>query len=148
MIKTNFLRPIEIFSGINRTIVLCAISLTQNIFIPEFCFSFQTPPNEVKDGLNLKDKAAFRADDLVLETKLSGLKKPRMHHRIYCQHCQTETLPELLQKYNEYCVKSLLDLINMWDSLKVWSTFIFKYLSLIDHLGFWGHTLCWYPNKH
>ena len=84
---------------------------------PIFCFSFDVIPDQIKSI----EASTFSKENLSIELKNSGFNPPKSFHRIYCDYCESNILPKLIEKYKESLSEdqSLSNLIANWDILKV-----------------------------
>ena len=79
---------------------------------------FESLPNEVRDEFGLT-KQNFSKEDLIISVENSGIKAPQDFNRVYCQFCETEVLPNILEKFKEQLGEksTIIDLISKWDCL-------------------------------
>ena len=87
---------------------------------PIFCFSFDMSPDEIKKKGEIK-ASTFNKENFLIQLKNSGVKPQKSFHRIYCNYCQSNIVPKLIEKYKESLSEdqSLSNLITNWDILKV-----------------------------
>ena len=91
---------------------------------PFFHFSYNILPSEVKETINC-NASIFYKSDLKISIKHSGSQIPILFHRVFCEYCETNTLPKLLNKYKEDLPEPaiMVNLIANWDVLKIQNQF-------------------------
>ena len=85
------------------------------------CFnSFAAIPEEVRTECGL-DAESFDKEKLRISISNSGPKMPKSFQRVYCEFCQTNILPHLLEAHKSSLGenKNLQNLIDKWDDLKI-----------------------------
>ena len=82
-------------------------------------------PKKVKKGLDI-DPASYNKDDISISLTNTGIKNSTEFHRIFCDHCESNSLPPLIEKYKDKLQPSLTleNLISKWNELKVPNTAI------------------------
>ena len=89
--------------------ILCVLDLSYNVL-----------PSEVKKAINC-DSNTFDKNDLVITIKNTGPQIPISFHAVFCDYCQTNTLPKFLDKYKDNLgeLSNLSNLIVNWDILEI-----------------------------
>ena len=89
--------------------ILCVLDLSYNVL-----------PSEVKKAINC-DSNTFDKNDLVITIKHTGPQIPISFHAVFCDYCQTNTLPKFLDKYKDNLgeLSNLSNLIVNWDILEI-----------------------------
>ena len=64
----------------------------ENLF---FHFSYNLLPSEVKETINC-NTSTFNMSDLKISIKHTGPQISILFHRVFCEYCETNTLPKLL----------------------------------------------------
>ena len=94
--------------------------IISNVISYIFCFSFDVIPDEIKKKCET-EASTFSKENLSIELQNSGVKPPKSFHWIYCDYCESNILPKLIEKYKESLSEdqSHSSLIANWDILKV-----------------------------
>ena len=77
-------------------------------------------PKEVREEFSYEiKKENYKADTISAMTRITGKKTTKSFNRVYCDHCEKEALPRLLDKYKKILGEKcgIIELINNWDSL-------------------------------
>ena len=106
------------------------------------CKNWNVLPQQVKQHMpELTTKEKYLKDQWEVSIKHSGPSEPRLHYRLFCNHCQYVLIPKLVTKYKDELgsdQQNIDGLIAKWDELKIPSKFV-------DYIGCF---LPWEKNVH
>ena len=97
------------------------------LLIKDKCKILPVLPNKVKENLaEITSSETYDKNQWEINIKQTGPSQPRLHYRLFCNHCQYVLLLKLVDQYrNELGSETNIDnIIPKWDELTIPSKYV------------------------